>query len=155
MPVPKSELMRRLRERRRTERLTAAAPRACEVCGRSLPTTARANARCCSANCRAQLSRTTLAAIALSPIEVADLHAAFASLLATVPINDRKTLTRDGLRFSVTKLGDDFLVEGKGKWPRLRARYTAGGAADRYQKAPRFERAVYDALCRPARGIPA
>jgi hypothetical protein len=145
--IPKSELMRRLRERRRAERLAAAPARACEVCGEPLPVAARADAKCCSADCRTLLSRAALAALTLSPAEVAELHAALGSVLATVPLNGRKSLTRGGLRFAVTKASDGFLVEGKDSRPRLRARYMADGAARRYQKAPRFERAVFQTLC--------
>jgi hypothetical protein len=151
MAIPKSELMRRLRERGRAERLAAAPARACQVCGKPLPATARADAKCCSADCRARRSRATLAALALSPAEVAELHAALGALLAEVPINGRKFLTRGGLRFSVTRRGDGFLVEGKNGWPRLRACYTADGAARRYRRAPRFERAVHDAMCQRTR----
>jgi hypothetical protein len=150
MPIPKSELMQRLRERRRAERLAAAPARACAVCGKPLSMTARADAKCCSADCRAWLSRATLAALALSPAEMAEFHAALDPLLAEVPINGRKFLTRGGLRFSVTRWGDDFLVKGKNGWPRLHACYTADGAARRYRKAPRFERALHDAVCQRA-----
>jgi hypothetical protein len=120
------------------------------VCDKPLPTAARADAKCCSADCRAWLSRATLAALALSPAEVAELHAAFDVLLAEVPINGRKILTRGDLRFSVTRWGDDFLVKGKSGWPRLYACYAADGAARRYQKAARFERALHDAVCQRA-----
>jgi hypothetical protein len=150
MPIPKSELMRCLRERRRAERLAAAPARACAVCDKPLPMTARADAKCCSADCRARRSRATLTALALSPAEVAELHAAFDAMLAEVPINGRKTLTRGDLRFSVTRWGDDFLVKGKNGWPRLHACYAADGAARRYQKAARFERALHDAVCQRA-----
>jgi hypothetical protein len=146
MAIPKSELMRRLRERRRAEKLAVMPARACQVCGKPLPATARADAKCCSADCRARRSRATLAALALSPAEVAELHAALGSLLAEVPNNGRTILTRGGLRFRVTKWGADFLVEGKGGRPRLHACYRADGAARRYQKAPRFERAMHEAL---------
>jgi hypothetical protein len=150
MAIPKSQLMRRLRERRRAERLAATLTRACAVCGKPLPVAARADAKCCSADCRARLSRATLTALALSPAEVAELHAALGSLLAEVPNNGRKILTRGDLRFSVTKWGADFLVEGKSGWPRLHACYTADGAARRYQKAARSERALHDAVCQRA-----
>jgi hypothetical protein len=73
MAIPKAELMQRLRERRRAERLATAPARACEVCGSPLPATARADAKCCSAGCRAQLSRTTLAALALTRAKVVEL----------------------------------------------------------------------------------
>jgi hypothetical protein len=150
MAIPKSALMRRLRERRRAERLAAMPARACAVCGKPLPVAARADAKCCSADCRARRSRAALTALALSPAEVAGLHAALGSLLAAVPIHGRKTLTRGELRFSVTKRGRDFLVEGKCGRPRLRACYRADGVARRYRKAARFERAVHDAVCQRA-----
>jgi hypothetical protein len=147
MPVPKSELMRRLRERRRAERLAAAPTRACKVCGSPLPATARADARCCSAGCRAQLSRTALAAIALTPAEVAELYGALGALLAALPIGGKKSLAQDGVRFAVTKWGGDFMVEGKGGWSRLKTRVSSCGADRRYQQTARFDRALYEAMC--------
>jgi hypothetical protein len=78
MAIPKSELMRRLRERRRAERLAAAPARVCEVCGKPLPATARADARCCSNRCRAKLSRGTIAGLVLDQWEARELHDALA-----------------------------------------------------------------------------
>jgi hypothetical protein len=148
MAIPKSELMRHLRERRRAERLAAMPARACEVCGKPLPVEARADAKCCSADCRARRSRTTLAALALSPAEVAELHAALSALLPEEPFNGRKSLTRGGLRFSVTKWGADFEVASGRGWSRLRFRCTSNAAEHRYrQETARFERAVHEALC--------
>jgi hypothetical protein len=150
MAIPKSELMRRLRQRRRAERLAAVPARACAVCGKPLPMTARADAKCCSADCRAWRSRATLAALALSPAEVAELHAALDPLLVEVPIYGRETLTRGGLRFSVTKRNAEVLVESRSRRSRLLACYAADGAARRYRKDPWFERDLHDAVCQRA-----
>jgi hypothetical protein len=176
MPIPKSKLMRRLRGRRRAERLVETPARACVVCDKPLPIAVRADAKCCSAVCRARLSR----APALPPAKVAELRAALGSLLSEMPSNGRKSLTRgdlrlrvtksgsllvevpsngrksprgDGLRFAVTKQGGDFVVEGKGGRPRLHACYRPDGTARRYQKAARFERAMHEALCPSAREV--
>jgi hypothetical protein len=150
MPIPKSELMRRLRERHRAERLAAMPARACEACGKPLPVAARANAKCCSAICRARLSRDTLEMVALFPAEVAELYAALDSLLAKVPIHSRKTLTRNGLRFSVTKRDAKVLVESRSRRSRLLACYAADGSARPSRKDPWFERDLHDAVCQPA-----
>lgn len=59
MPIPKRDIMRRLRERRRQERLAAGADRTrpCVACGTPLQADARADARTCSARCRKKLAR--------------------------------------------------------------------------------------------------
>jgi hypothetical protein len=150
MPVPKAALMRRLRERRRAERLMARSERACVVCATALPAEARAGTKCCSASCRARLSRATLAAIALNEAEIVELHAVLARLLAEVPATERMRMTRGGLRILVTKGIGEFHVTDKGRRPRLSACYRADGTATRYHKAPRVERALHKALCRPA-----
>jgi predicted nucleic acid-binding Zn ribbon protein len=56
-PIPKAELMRQLRARRRGERQADLQARTCAVCDKPIPPTARADRRTCSTTCRAKLSQ--------------------------------------------------------------------------------------------------
>ena len=69
MPVPKAELMRQLRARRRAERLATRGDKSCAVCAKPIPATARADRRTCSTTCRAKLQRRLIGRLRLSSRE--------------------------------------------------------------------------------------
>jgi hypothetical protein len=161
MPIPKAELMRRLRDRRRAEKLAAMLARACKACGKPLPATARAHIRTCSARCRARLSRVEGQRTQLNADEARRLHAALKSWMASVPDGGHRELVADGnaktisghefhqsVRFLVTKHRDEFRIEAKIGWKQLALAVGPDGDTYRPRRAARLERLLFQAAAR-------
>jgi hypothetical protein len=173
MPIPKAELMRRLRARRRAERLaerTARPAQPCEACGEPLPPAARANRRTCSEACRARLGRIERQMTQLDADEIRRLCAALDAWMAGIPVDGTRVFdarsrlnVRDeevhaSARFRVTKFagqGEIGLgIEAKRGLRELRLAIWPDGRARRLRRAARLERLLFEAgLALPAEPV--